>query len=180
MALRRVRIYGDPVLREQAEPVNEIDEEIREIAADMIETMYANDGVGLAANQVGLTKQIFVIDPHEDDQREPMVFLNPVIRAAKGTTVMEEGCLSLPDIRADVKRAKEFDFEAMDLDGNKISFHAEGLIARIILHESDHLKGVLFVDYLSPVRKLMIKDQLKELEKRSRMEREQFLQSALG
>ena len=112
MALRRVRIYGDPVLREQAEPVIEIDKEIEEIAADMIETLYANDGVGLAANQVGFTKQIFVVNPHEDDQKGAMVFLNPVIRMPKETSVMEEGCLSIPDIRADVKRAKEFDFEA--------------------------------------------------------------------
>jgi peptide deformylase len=168
MAVRKIRIYGDPVLRKMAEPVEAIDDEIRELAADMLETMYANNGVGLAANQVGVLRRIIVVDTQsEEDDPGPKVFINPVIRNPKGAEVMEEGCLSIPDIRADVKRAKEFDFEALDLDGNRVAFHADGLLARIILHEVDHLNGRLFVDYLSPVKKMMLKDQLKKLEQKA-------------
>ena len=120
MAVRRIRIYGDPVLREIADPVETIDNEIRGLAQDMTDTMYANDGVGLAATQVGVTKQLFVIDSREDEQPNPIVFINPVIKNQQGSHEMEEGCLSIPEIRANVKRAESFDFEAIGLDGNSL------------------------------------------------------------
>jgi len=166
MAQRKVRIYGDPVLRKVAEPIDKIDDEIRQLAEDMLETMYANDGVGLAANQVGVLKRIFVVDLRQEENNVgPIAFINPVIRNPKGSETMEEGCLSIPGVRADVKRAREIDFEALTLDGEKITLHAEGLLARVILHETDHLNGRLFVDYLSPVKKMMIRDELRALEK---------------
>jgi len=165
MAYRRIRIYGDPVLRKVAKPVEQIDATIKELAQDMIETMYANDGVGLSATQLGEEIRIFVMDPHEEDGRQqPWVFINPVIHNRSGSVEMEEGCLSLPGIRADVKRAEEFDFEASDLNGLTVQFRAQGLIARIIQHENDHLDGKMFVDYFSPVKRILIKEQLKELE----------------
>jgi peptide deformylase len=167
MALRKIRVYGDPVLREVAKPIEKIDEGIKELAQDMIETMYANDGVGLAANQVGVAKRLFVIDSMETDQESPIVYINPVISNLGSLEEIEEGCLSIPDIRADVKRADSFDFEALDLNGEKISFRAERILARIILHELDHLEGKLFVDYLSPVTKMLYRNQLKQLEKQS-------------
>ena len=168
MAQLTVRIYGDPVLRKMAEPVEEINEEIRQLAANMLETMYANDGIGLAANQVGVLKRIFVMDLQlEENNPGPMVFINPEIKNPRGSDVMEEGCLSIPGVRGDVKRAKEIDFEALTLDGKKITLHAEGLLARVMLHETDHLNGRLFVDYLSPVKKMMIRDELRALEKKA-------------
>jgi len=168
MAQLTVRIYGDPVLRKIADPVEKIDDEIRRLAADMLETMYANDGVGLAANQVGVLKRIFVMDLQlEENNPGPMVFLNPEIKNPKGTEIMEEGCLSVPGVRGDVKRASEIDFEAMTLDGEKVAIHAEGLLARVLLHETDHLNGRLFVDYLSPVKKMMIREELRALEKKA-------------
>lgn len=166
MAQLKIRIYGDPVLRKVAEPIEEITDEVRQLAEDMLETMYANDGIGLAANQVGVLKQLFVMDMQlEKDNPGPMVFINPVIRNPKGTEVMEEGCLSIPGIRGDVKRAREIDFEALTLDGEKVTLHADGLLARVMLHETDHLFGRLFVDYFSPVKKMMIRDELRALER---------------
>jgi peptide deformylase len=176
MAVRRIRIYGDPVLRVVADPVENIDDKIKDLAQDMIDTMYANDGVGLAANQVGVTKQIFVMDPRDNEnEQNPVVLLNPVIKNLSGSCEMEEGCLSIPDIRSNVKRADSFDFEAQTLNGEKMEFRAEGLLARVICHEVDHLNGKLFIDYLSPVRKMMLKDQLKQLEKQSKKESEAVL-----
>lgn len=169
MAIRKIRIYGDPLLRRLSEPVETIDAEIRELADDMIETMYAFDGVGLAAPQVGVLKQLFVMDSGEENGKGALVYLNPVISHSSGLIEMEEGCLSIPKIRADVKRAESFDFEAINLEGETIRFRAEGLVARVILHETDHLFGRLFVDLVSPVTKMMIKSQLKELVKQSRL-----------
>ena len=167
MASLRIRIYGDPCLREVSEPVDEIDDEIKELAADMIEIMYENSGIGLAAPQVGIGKRLFVADTQEQEGPSPMVFINPSIRNQSGTSTMEEGCLSIPDVREDVKRAESFDFEALDLEGNVVRFRADGLLGRVILHEVDHFEGKLFVDYLSPVKKIMVKDQLRALEKES-------------
>lgn len=164
MALRKIRIYGDPMLRQVAKPVEQITDSIRLLAQGMIETMYASDGVGLAATQIGEEVRIFVMDPQSDDGNPtPWVFINPVVKNKNGVVEMEEGCLSIPDIRSNVKRAAEFDFEALNLAGEKVKFHAEGIIARIILHENDHLDGKLFVDYLSPVQRMLIKEQLKKL-----------------
>jgi len=175
MSLLKVRIYGDPVLRRMAEDVPVIDEGIRQLVDSMFDTMYAEDGVGLAAPQVGVSKRIFIIDVSEveGEPEEPMVFINPkIIWKSDATSIAEEGCLSIPGIREDVKRSEEVEVEALNEKGEWVHYKAKGLFARAILHENDHLNGVLFVDYLGSVRKMMIKDQLTELERRSKMEQE--------
>ena len=166
MALRKIRIYGDPCLREVAEPIHMIDDDIRQLAQDMLETMYENAGIGLAGPQVGGGKRLFVVDAQEENSNS-QVFINPSIRNQTGSCSLEEGCLSIPEIRAEIKRAESFDFEAQDLDGKTIQFRADGLLGRVILHEVDHLDGKLFVDYISPVNRIMVKEQLRALEKQS-------------
>lgn len=168
MAVLKIRVYGDPVLRKTAEPVEEIDDEIRSLAADMLDTMYANGGIGLAAVQVGVPKRLFVADPLAgQEEADPRVFINPVIGNKEGSESLEEGCLSIPEVRADVRRASSFDFTALNLDGEIVKFRAEGLLGRVLLHEVDHLDGRLFIDYLSPVKRMLIKDQLKSLERQA-------------
>lgn len=168
MALLKIRIYGDPILRKVCTIIDNIDNEIRELAQNMVETMYENNGVGLAAPQVGIDKRMFVVDARENHENpDPMVFINPKIENPTGLVTIEEGCLSIPEIRSDVKRSETFDFSALNIQGEPVHFHADGLLARVILHEVDHLNGKLFVDYLSPVKKIMIREQLKALEKES-------------
>ena len=175
MSVLNVKIYGNPILRKTAEEVGKIDDDIRQFVDDMFDTMYAEDGVGLAAPQVGVSKRIFVIDVSEvkGEPQEPMVFINPkIIWKSDRTSIVEEGCLSIPGIREDVKRSEEVEVEALNEKGESVHYKANGLFARAILHENDHLNGVLFVDYLGPVRKMMIKDRLMALEQRSRLEQE--------
>lgn len=168
MAVMKIRIYGDPVLRQSAEPVEEINDEIKNLATDMMDTMYANGGVGLAAVQVGILKRMFVADPQAgQEDANPQVFINPVVNNKEGSESMEEGCLSIPEVRADVRRASAFDFEALNLEGKIVRFRAEGLLGRVLLHELDHLDGRLFIDYLSQVKRMLIKDQLKSLERQA-------------
>lgn len=175
MALLKVKLYGSHVLRQTAEEVQTIDDGVRQLVDNMFDTMYAEDGVGLAAPQVGISKRIFIIDVSEVDGEPegPMVFINPkIIWKSDRTSIAEEGCLSIPGIREDVKRSEEVEVEALNERGKLVRYKAKGLFARAILHENDHLNGVLFVDYLGPVRKMMIKDRLSELEQRSRLEQE--------
>jgi len=175
MALLKVKLYGSHVLRQTAEEVQAIDDRVRQLVDNMFDTMYAEDGVGLAAPQVGISKRIFIIDVSEVDgePKSPMVFINPkIIWKSDRTSIAEEGCLSIPGIREDVKRSEEVEVEALNERGKLVRYKAKGLFARAILHENDHLNGVLFVDYLGPVRKMMIKDRLLELEQRSRLEQE--------
>ncbi len=175
MSVLNVKIYGNPILRKRAEEVEVIDNDIRKFVDNMFDTMYAEDGVGLAAPQVGVSKRIFIIDVSEVDgePETPMVFINPkIIRQSDRTSIVEEGCLSIPGIREDVKRSEEAEVEALNEKGELVHYKAKGLFARAVLHENDHLNGVLFVDYLGPVRKMMIKDRLTELEQRSRLEQE--------
>lgn len=175
MSLLKIKIYGNPVLRRMSEEVESIDDDIRKFVDDMFDTMYAADGVGLAAPQVGISKRIFIIDVSEVDgePQEPMAFINPkIIWKSDRTNIIEEGCLSIPGIREDVKRSEEVEVEALNEKGEPVHYKAKGLFARAILHENDHLNGVLFVDYLGSVRRMMIKDRLAELEQRSRLEQE--------
>ncbi len=174
MSLLKIHIYGDPVLRARAAEVDEIDDEVRQLVDDMFDTMYAADGVGLAAPQVGVSRRIFIVDVSdvEGEPDEPAVFINPkILWRSDSTGVFEEGCLSIPGIREDVKRSLEIEVEAQNEKGEKIHFKATGLFARAIQHEYDHLNGVLFVDYLSAVKKMKIKGRLEELERQSKMEK---------
>ncbi len=163
MALLDILIYPDSRLRRQAEPVQDVDTEIRQLVDDMAETMYAAPGVGLAAVQVNVAKQVIVIDTSEtrDDLR---VFINPRLIDSAGDVETEEGCLSVPGIYAPVNRAESIRVQALDHEGESFEIETDGLLAVCIQHEMDHLRGKVFVDYLSRlkqdrIRKRLIKEQ---------------------
>ncbi|MDD2353162.1 MAG: peptide deformylase [Candidatus Caldatribacteriota bacterium] len=160
MAILRLHKYGSPVLREKAMPVTKIDDEIKELVNNMIETMYAEGGAGLAAPQVGVSKKIIVIDTED---KGPIVLINPEIVKREGETSEEEGCLSVPGIYSPVKRSYSVTVEAIDLDEKKIQITREGFLAIALQHEIDHLEGYLFIDRLGPAKRIMIKNQLKEI-----------------
>jgi peptide deformylase len=161
MAILTVLRYPDPRLHKIAQPVGRIDDDMRRLIADMAETMYAAPGIGLAATQVDVHKQLIVIDASED-KNDLMVFINPNIVASSGIQEFEEGCLSVPGIFDTVKRAEKITVQALDRDGNCFSLEAEGLLAVCIQHEMDHLKGKVFVEYLSPLKQVRIKNKLKK------------------
>ena len=164
MAVRPVRIYGDPALREKAREVTAVDETVRGLIADMQETMRAYNGVGLAANQVGVPQRILVVDvPVDEETRVSHALVNPVIDQKTGTDNGEEGCLSIPGIYADVKRSRHVRVRGLDEHGHPVEFHAEGYLARALQHEMDHLDGVLFVDRLSPLKRQFLRQALESL-----------------
>jgi peptide deformylase len=148
-------MMGDPVLREECAEIHEVDEDVRRLARDMFDTMYEADGVGLAANQVGITRRLIVVDPREQDLT-PVALVNPrVVATGDGTDRAEEGCLSIPGLREVVERKSAVTVEALDLDGESVRIEAEGLLARVLLHEIDHLDGILFLDRVSPLKRKM-------------------------
>ncbi len=161
-----VRLYGDKCLRKVSPELPRIDSDTLSFIADLIETMYAKDGVGLAAPQVGKNIRIFIVDPQwfETNTRNPLVFINPKFTSLDGVEVAEEGCLSLPDITAEVSRAKKITIDAINEKGELVRHQAEGLFSRAIQHEFDHLEGVLFVDRVSKLKQLMLKAKLKKIE----------------
>ncbi len=162
----RIRKYGDPVLETKAEPVTAFDVELRQLAADMFETMYANKGIGLAAPQVGVSKRLTVIDPSAgEDEAAKLILVNPEILVKEGTQIGEEGCLSIPGFREDVKRAWRVRVRAQDLDGNWFETEGEELLARAIQHEIDHLDGILFLQHLSLLKRDLIKRKIRKLVK---------------
>lgn len=159
-----LRYYGDPVLRKKAEPIVAKTAEIQELVASMFDCMYREAGVGLAAPQVGISSRVFVVDVADrDGERIKRAFVNPVIVERSGTTVGEEGCLSIPGIRADVKRAAAIVVEASDENGAPFRLAAEGLLGRAIQHETDHLDGILFVDRLSAIKRKLLEGRLKRV-----------------
>lgn len=160
MAVLSVRKYGDPVLRRRAEEVTEVTPALRRTVADMIETMYDEVGIGLAAPQVGFSLRLMVVGGEDD--REPRVLVNPVIVDRGGEVTAEEGCLSIPGIFAQVTRSEWVDVEATDLDGGPVKIRGRGLLARVFQHEMDHLDGVLFIDRLDPVARDRIKRRIKK------------------
>jgi peptide deformylase len=156
MAVRPMRLLGDPVLRTPAVPVAEIDAGLRALIADMFDTMYNEDGVGLAGPQVGVGLRVIVVDPHEPDSA-PLALVNPVITwSSEALERGEEGCLSIPGLREMVERPVAVTVEALDRDGVPLRLEAEGLLARILQHEVDHLDGILFLDRLSPLKRKML------------------------
>jgi len=148
MALLEILHYPDPRLRNQATPVADINDDIRALVNDMAETMYAAPGIGLAATQVNVHKQLIIIDISEN-RDQLRVFINPEILSRESEITMEEGCLSVPGIYESVTRAESITYRALDAQGNKIEEGVTGLLAVCIQHEIDHLKGKVFVDYLS-------------------------------
>ncbi len=164
MAVLPIRIYPDPVLRVRCPEVEIFDDELEKLIKDMVETMHAAPGVGLAAPQVGVELRVAVVDTTVgEDARELYVLVNPEIFDESGSETDEEGCLSIPDITDKVTRPETVRVKAQDIDGKPREFEAEGLLARVVCHEVDHLDGVLFVDHLSGLRKERAKRQLRRL-----------------
>ena len=161
--LRKVRTYPDPVLAAKAAPVTEITDEIRTLAADMIETMYADKGIGLAAPQIGESIRLITVDLSGPDKREdPQVFVNPVLTNLEGEVESEEGCLSEVGYRTTVTRAERLHLSATDLDGNPVEMDADDLMAICLQHEVDHLNGVLFIDKISKLKRTLYERKLKK------------------
>jgi len=164
MSVLGVRIYGDPVLRQKAAPIAEVNDELRALISDMRETMKAYSGVGLAANQVGVAKRVLVVDvPLDDEKRAQLALVNPKITKRAGSETGEEGCLSIPGIWEDVTRARSIRLEALDEEGRAVEVEAEGYLARALQHEVDHLDGVLFVDRLSALKRQFLRKTLEAL-----------------
>jgi peptide deformylase len=164
MAVLPIRIYPDPVLRRRCAAVEEFDDELRRLAADMIATMHAAPGVGLAAPQVGVSRRLAVVDLSVgEDPGQLHVFVNPRVLAEQGRESEVEGCLSIPEISDRVDRPQAIEVEARGLDGEPFALRAEGWLARAICHEVDHLDGVLFIDRLRGLRRERARRQLKKL-----------------
>ena len=177
--IREIVIYGDPVLRKKGKQIDKITEEIRTLAQDMIETMHDAHGVGLAAQQVGESIQLTVVDVSDSESRPsrmwidgqevdpkehmPLILINPQLELSRETEIGTEGCLSFPEITADISRAERVKVNALDLDGKPVSFEAEGLLSRAVQHETDHLNGILFIDRMSSATKVTLGSKLKKL-----------------
>ena len=166
MSKLEVLHFPDPRLRKKALPVELVDDEIRQIAADMLETMYEEGGIGLAATQVNIQKRIVVIDISED-RNIPMTLINPVVTASDGLEQMQEGCLSVPGYYDDVERAERISVSFLNTEGETIKKDADGLLSVCIQHEIDHLDGKLFIDYLSPLKRQRL---LKKIEKQEKLQ----------
>ena len=164
MTMLTILEFPDPRLRTKAQPVSAFDQPLKDLIEAMFATMYAAPGIGLAATQVNVHRQLLVLDVSEE-KNQPLALINPRIVASEGSQVYQEGCLSVPGIFADVERADRITVEAQDRDGQPLTLHADGLLAVCIQHEMDHLVGKLFVDYLSPLKREMVR---KKLEKQRR------------
>ena len=164
MAAREICTWPNPCLTKKCAPVKGVDDEVRRLMDDMVETMYAESGVGLAAPQVGVSKRVIVIDPGAREGEEPhlIVLANPVITAAVGEDVGEEGCLSLPDFTTNVPRATQVVVRGIDREGEDCEYEASGLLARIFQHEIDHLDGVLLLQKASPLKREFYKKRVKK------------------
>ncbi len=155
--------YGHPILRQAARAVGDITGDLQRLIDDMVETMYAAPGVGLAANQVGSPHRVFVANPSEDhDPAQLLVLINPELVESDGEIIAEEGCLSIPDFREEVRRARRVLVRGLDRNQRPIEVEGEDLLARIVQHELDHLNGVLFVDRLSPAKRDILLRKLKK------------------
>ncbi|WP_109390888.1 peptide deformylase [Proteus cibi] len=164
MAVLHVLHYPDERLRTIAKPVEKVDAEIQKIVDDMFETMYLEEGIGLAATQVNIHQRIIVIDVSET-RDERLVLINPELLDANGDTGIEEGCLSIPEQRAFIPRAEQVKVKALDYNGQPFELEADDLLAICIQHEMDHLVGKLFVDYLSPLKRQRIRQKVEKLDK---------------
>ncbi|RLA79923.1 MAG: peptide deformylase [Deltaproteobacteria bacterium] len=160
--MREIVIYPDPVLRKKAREVKSIDDRVARLAAEMAETMYAAPGIGLAAPQVGVSERVILVDVTGPERKELITLVNPVIVEKEGTVIFEEGCLSLPEVREKVERAARVLVRGYDLDEREREIEAEGLLAIALQHEIDHLNGVLFIDYLSRLKRDMIERKLRK------------------
>ena len=167
MSKRPIIIEPDPILRKKSQSLENVDNDLRKLLDDMLETMYEAPGIGLAAVQIGILKRLIVIDiSKEDKKKNPLFLINPIITyKSKNTSSYEEGCLSLPGHFAEIERPSECHLEFLDYNGKKKKLQAQGLLATCIQHEVDHLNGILFIDYLSKLKKDMIIKKLKKHKK---------------
>ena len=167
MSVRNIIIEPDPILRKKSETLEHVDDDTRKLLDDMLSTMYAAPGIGLAAVQIGILKRIIVIDvSKKDEQKKPFFLINPEITfKSKSTSLYEEGCLSLPGYFAEIERPAHCTVKFIDYNGKQKELKASGLLSTCIQHEIDHLNGVLFIDYLSKLKKDMIIKKLKKYKK---------------
>ena len=163
MAILHICTYPEEILRQRAQPITEIDEEVVKLVDHMTETMYSAPGIGLAATQVGVAKQVLVADiaPRRPES-ELIVLINPEIVAAEGEVIFEEGCLSVPDYQAEVKRHEKVTVRGLNLQGEEVEIEAEGLLAVVLQHEIDHLNGMLFIDRLSKLKRDLYKRKVRK------------------
>lgn len=170
MALLRIRTWGDPILKTRAQEITQVTEDIRRLAKDMFDTLQAENGVGLAANQVGSTQRIFVVEiPSKVGPSQRYTLLNPKITAlSKEMETVEEGCLSFPGINGPVERHLSVEIQGQDLNGKTVTLKGSGLLARAFQHELDHLDGIVFVERMKLVQRLMLNRQLNELAKHTK------------
>jgi peptide deformylase len=156
MSVRDLRYMGDAVLRQEASPIGALTEEVRRLIEDMFDTMYAEDGVGLAAPQVGVSLRVIVVDTR-DPEVAPFALVNPeIVEASDDTERGEEGCLSIPGLKEMVERSYAVRVEGLSRDGERVVIEAEGFLARVLQHEVDHLDGILFVDRVSPLKRKLL------------------------
>jgi peptide deformylase len=165
MSVLKILEYPNIILKQKAENVEKIDDEIKKLISDMFETMYDAPGVGLAAPQVGVSKKVVVLDvSEEENKKQPLAMINPIITwRSEDLSICEEGCLSVPEQRAEVVRPEKVDVEYLDEDGKKHKIKAEGFLATAIQHELDHLDGILYIDHLSRLKRNMLLKKLKKL-----------------
>jgi len=171
MAILPIRLFGDKALRRKAEPVTIITPELKTLADNMLETMYAAPGIGLSAPQVGESVRLIVVDvkQSEEDENNPIILFNPRVTNKKGKYIDEEGCLSFPEIYIQVPRYEEVSIDYLNEEGEKKQFvNISGMLSRCLQHEIDHLEGILFVDKISETDKLMLKSKLKKLKKQGK------------
>ena len=167
MSLLPILCYPDPKLRKPSQRVGVFDDPLQKLIEDMFETMYENNGGGLAAVQVGVHQQVFVTDPaSKADEKQPMVFINPEILAKEGSVVIEEGCLSIPDVWVPIERPEKIKVRALNEKGEPFELEAEGYLARCIQHEMDHFAGKLEIDYLSPLKRQRLEKKYKKLQRK--------------
>ncbi len=166
MAIKKILVEPNKLLRQVSQPVAKVNKQIQKLMDDMLETMYSANGIGLAAIQIGVPKNLIVIDLlTKEKKKNPMFFVNPkILKKSSKMSKYEEGCLSIPNLFAEVQRPSECEIEYLDYKGNKKSLKATGLLATCIQHEIDHLKGILFIDYLSKLKRDII---LKKLSKQN-------------
>ena len=158
MTIKPLVLLPDPVLRKNSEPIEQVDEAVRTLADDMLETMYDAPGIGLAAIQIGVPRRMLVIDcSKEEEEKAPMLFINPeIVSRSDEASVYEEGCLSIPDYYAEVERPAQIIVDYIDRNGKKQQVEADGLLATCLQHEIDHLNGVLFIDHISKLKRDMV------------------------
>ena len=166
MTIRKILVEPDPFLRQVSHDVEKVDDELRKLMDDMLETMYAAPGIGLAAIQVGVPKRVIVIDLSKEEERKPLYFVNPkIIVKSKNNSTYEEGCLSVPGQFAEIDRPDQCNISYLDYSGQRKELKAEGLLATCIQHEMDHLEGILFIDHLSKLKRNFIVKKLTKQKK---------------